>query len=89
MCTLTFPDGLDKHITPRLVRHRQSTTRLPEEGIANRMDAGPRAASIYCPYKLTAERAATFFPGLSWGQNGANALDELVHPVPLQAACLV
>jgi hypothetical protein len=57
--------------------------------LANRMDARPRAASIYCPYKLTAERAATFFPGLSWGQNGANALDELVHPVRLQAACLV
>ncbi len=33
--TWTFPDGLDEHITPRLARHKQPTTRLPEGGIAN------------------------------------------------------
>jgi hypothetical protein len=32
--TWTFPDGLDEHITPSSVRHRQPTTRLPEGGIA-------------------------------------------------------
>jgi len=33
--TWTFLDGLDKHITPSSVRHRQPSTRLPAGGIAN------------------------------------------------------
>jgi len=34
--TWTFPDGLDEHITPSSVRHRQPSTRLPAGEIANR-----------------------------------------------------
>ena len=45
--TWTFPDGLDEHITPSSVRHRQPSTRLPAGGIANWTGQGTTRVSVH------------------------------------------